>query len=70
MFFLYSLQDGLEMALFVGRYVSCMIMFVLGMKAPGIMHRIEYLEEEEDTRRNVPPRVSFYYFYIYFKNPH
>ncbi|CAB3222009.1 unnamed protein product [Arctia plantaginis] len=51
-----DLQDGLEMALFVGRYVSCMIMFVLGMKAPGIMHRIEYLEEDEDTRRNVPPR--------------
>ncbi|XP_063825603.1 ATP-binding cassette sub-family B member 6 [Ostrinia nubilalis] len=50
-----DLQDRLEMALFVGRYVSCMIMFVLGMKAPGIMHQFEYLEGD-DTRRLVPPR--------------
>ncbi|KAL0883110.1 hypothetical protein ABMA27_016570 [Loxostege sticticalis] len=49
-----DLQDRLEMALFVGRYVSCMIMFVLGMKAPGIMHQFEYLED--DSRRLVPPR--------------
>ncbi|XP_049873404.1 ATP-binding cassette sub-family B member 6 [Pectinophora gossypiella] len=50
-----DLQDRLEMALFVGRYVSCMIMFVLGMKAPGIMHQFEYLDNE-DGRRNIPPR--------------
>lgn len=50
-----DIQDRLEMALFVGRYVSCMIMFVLGMKAPGIMHQFEYLEGEE-ARRNFPPR--------------
>lgn len=49
-----NLQDRLEMALFVGRYVSCMIMFVLGMKAPGIMHQFEYLEDE--NRRQIPPR--------------
>ncbi|CAH0585678.1 unnamed protein product [Chrysodeixis includens] len=51
-----NLQDRLEMALFVGRYVSCMIMFILGMKAPGIMHQFEYLEADDDTRRNIPPR--------------
>lgn len=51
------------MALFVGRYVSCMMMFILGMKAPGIMHQFEYLEnEEDDVRRNIPPRVSFITF--------
>ncbi|KAL4715897.1 hypothetical protein ACJJTC_013197 [Scirpophaga incertulas] len=49
-----DLQDRLEMALFVGRYVSCMIMFVLGMKAPGIMNPFEHLED--DTRRVIPPR--------------
>ncbi|KAJ2949134.1 hypothetical protein O0L34_g6075 [Tuta absoluta] len=49
-----NLQDRLEMALFVGRYVSCMLMFILGMKAPGIMHQFEYLNNEE--RRNIPPR--------------
>ncbi|XP_026327453.1 ATP-binding cassette sub-family B member 6, mitochondrial isoform X2 [Hyposmocoma kahamanoa] len=50
-----DLQDRLEMALFVGRYVSCMIMFILGMKAPGIMHQFELLVNE-DIRRNLPPR--------------
>ncbi|CAG4971826.1 unnamed protein product [Colias eurytheme] len=51
-----NLQDRLEMALFVGRYVSCMIMFILGMKAPGIMHQFEYLEGEDGNRRNLLPR--------------
>lgn len=51
-----DLQDRLEMSLFVGRYVSCMLMFILGMKAPGIMHQFEYLDNEDDTRRNLPPR--------------
>ncbi|XP_072949280.1 ATP-binding cassette sub-family B member 6 [Epargyreus clarus] len=51
-----NLQDRLEMSLFVGRYVSCMIMFILGMKAPGIMHQFEYLESEDGNRRNLPPR--------------
>nr|XP_032517098.1 ATP-binding cassette sub-family B member 6, mitochondrial [Danaus plexippus plexippus] len=51
-----DLQDRLEMALFVGRYVSCMLMFILGMKAPGIMHPFEYLDSDDDNRRNIPPR--------------
>lgn len=51
-----DLQDRLEMSLFVGRYISCMIMFILGMKAPGIMHQFEYLESDDINRRNVPPR--------------
>ncbi|CAH2096146.1 unnamed protein product [Euphydryas editha] len=51
-----DLQDRLEMSLFVGRYISCMIMFILGMKAPGIMHQFEHLESDEINRRNIPPR--------------
>lgn len=51
-----NLQDRLEMSLFVGRYVSCMIMFVLGMKAPGIMHHFDYLEDQQEGRRNIQPR--------------
>ncbi|XP_034832420.1 ATP-binding cassette sub-family B member 6 [Maniola hyperantus] len=51
-----NLQDRLEMSLFVGRYVSCMIMFILGMKAPGIVHQFEYLLPDDENRRNVPPR--------------
>lgn len=47
-----------------------MIMFILGMKAPGIMHQFEYLESDDINRRNVPPRVSYIfkqlcYFYVY-----
>ncbi|XP_059052829.1 ATP-binding cassette sub-family B member 6 [Achroia grisella] len=50
-----DLQDRLEMSLFVGRYVSCMIIFVLGMKAPGIMHQFEYLESDDPTA-HIPTR--------------
>ncbi|GBP92675.1 ATP-binding cassette sub-family B member 6, mitochondrial [Eumeta japonica] len=46
------------MALFVGRYISCMIMFMLGLKAPGIMHQFEYLENDDSHRRNIPPRAA------------
>ncbi|XP_050682474.1 ATP-binding cassette sub-family B member 6 isoform X2 [Leptidea sinapis] len=49
-----DLQDRLEMTMFVGRYVSCMTMFVLGLKAPGIMHQFEYLEGDDGNRRNIP----------------
>lgn len=55
----FSLQDRLEMSLFVGRYVCCMIMFILGMKAPGIVHQFEYLESEDGQRRLIPPRVRY-----------
>lgn len=47
------------MSLFIGRYVSCMVMFVLGLKAPGIMHQFEYLEHD-DSDINIHPRVSTY----------
>ncbi|KAF9824859.1 hypothetical protein SFRURICE_001732 [Spodoptera frugiperda] len=50
-----TLQDRLEMSLFVGRYVSCMIMFVLGLKAPGIV-QYHYLGADDENRRNIPPR--------------
>ncbi|XP_014367210.2 ATP-binding cassette sub-family B member 6 isoform X1 [Papilio machaon] len=51
-----DLQDRLEMSLFVGRYVSCMMMFILGMKAPGIQHPFEYLDNDNGIQRNIPPR--------------
>lgn len=38
MFFSFnSMEDNLEMGLFVGRYISTMFIFVLGLKAPGIV---------------------------------
>lgn len=35
-----SAKDRTEMALFVLRYVSCMLIFVLGLKAPGIISHV------------------------------
>ncbi|KAL1123651.1 hypothetical protein AAG570_002727 [Ranatra chinensis] len=36
-FHMSSLTDKVQMALFVTRYVSCLLIFVLGLKAPGIV---------------------------------
>lgn len=38
----YRLTDKIEMALFVLRYVSCLGIFVLGLRAPGIMSYREF----------------------------
>lgn len=35
-----TIKDKIEMSLFVTRYISCLFIFVLGLKAPGILaHR-------------------------------
>lgn len=36
------MSDQIEMALFVARYITCLIIFVLGLKAPGIMQNVDY----------------------------
>lgn len=36
-FHLTSLKDKIEMSLFVLRYVACLLIFVIGLKAPGIV---------------------------------
>ncbi|KAE8740122.1 ABC-transporter, subfamily B member 03 [Frankliniella occidentalis] len=41
-FHLTTLTDKIEMALFVLRYVSCLGIFVLGLRAPGIMTYRDY----------------------------
>lgn len=40
------------MALFITRYISCLFMFLLGLKAPGITQNIDYFNLH-DTTRNV-----------------
>ncbi|XP_044763694.1 ATP-binding cassette sub-family B member 6 [Coccinella septempunctata] len=45
-------SDKIEMALFVIRYISCLLMFLLGLKAPGITQNIDYFNLH-DTTRNV-----------------
>lgn len=53
-----SLTDQIEMGLFVLRYLSTLIIFVLGLKAPGIMQSAEYFSLNDATRNFTPP-VSF-----------
>ncbi|VEN58269.1 unnamed protein product [Callosobruchus maculatus] len=47
----FHLSDQIEMALFVLRYVTCLLIFFLGLKAPGIMQNIDYFSLN-DAQRN------------------
>lgn len=52
-----SLRDEVEMALFVTRYICTLLIFVLGLKAPGIAANREddyiHLENEMNAVRNL-----------------
>ncbi|KAI2474120.1 ATP binding cassette (ABC) transporter subfamily B member [Diabrotica virgifera virgifera] len=41
-FKLKDLTDQLEMALFILRYIACLLIFFLGLKAPGIVNEVDY----------------------------
>ncbi|CAG9854344.1 unnamed protein product [Phyllotreta striolata] len=51
-FKLKNLTDELEMTLFVLRYITCLTIFMLGLKAPGIMLNIDYFHLN-DSQRNL-----------------
>lgn len=51
----FSLTDQIEMGLFVLRYISCLMVFVLGLKAPGIMQNVDYFNLNDSTRNYTPP---------------
>lgn len=53
----FSKTDQIEMALFVLRYVSCLIIFLLGLKAPGIMQNVDYFSLN-DSQRNISGQVG------------
>lgn len=44
-----SLHDEVEMGYFVARYVMCLLIFVLGLQAPGLMSLRDFLDS--DTAR-------------------
>lgn len=46
--------DKIEMGLFCLRYISCLSIFILGLKAPGITQNIDYFNLNDATR-NVNP---------------
>jgi ATP-binding cassette subfamily B (MDR/TAP) protein 6 len=54
-FQLKTTSDQIEMGLFVLRYISCLLMFLLGLKAPGITQNINYFTLNDSTR-NLPPQ--------------
>ncbi|CAG9818734.1 unnamed protein product [Phaedon cochleariae] len=56
-FELKNLTDQMEMALFVLRYVTCLLIFLLGLKAPGIMQNIDYFSLN-DPQRNFPSQEA------------
>lgn len=49
-FKLRNTTDQIEMALFVLRYVSCLMIFLLGLKAPGIMQNVDYFSLNDPQR--------------------
>lgn len=60
----FSMTDQIEMSLFVLRYVTCLFIFLLGLKAPGIMQTIDYFSLN-DPQRNFSPLVSLNIFCVY-----
>lgn len=67
-----SVRDKVEMSLFVSRYVCCLMIFVLGLKAPGITSNREddyiHLENETNTvrRKHCIIFTSFILFLLIF----
>ncbi|XP_069668711.1 ATP-binding cassette sub-family B member 6 isoform X2 [Periplaneta americana] len=51
-FHLTTLTDQVEMGVFVTRFVSCVILFVLGLRAPGIMTNRDYFDLNNSSRVN------------------
>lgn len=53
------LTDEIEMGMFVTRFVSCVILFVLGLRAPGIMTTRDYLNlNNSSSEHNIEIDVS------------
>ncbi|XP_044741155.1 ATP-binding cassette sub-family B member 6 [Chrysoperla carnea] len=59
-FHLHTLSDKLEMTLFVLRYTSCLCIFILGLKAPGILLNSDYynLNDSSSHITMIPPETA------------
>lgn len=57
-FQLKDLSDRIEMVLFILRYISCLILFVLGLKAPGIMQTVDYFSLHDSTSNLAPQQPN------------
>lgn len=56
-----TIRDKTEITLFVMRYISCLLIFVLGLKAPGLtlQNDEDYMHLENDTN-NVSIRCELF----------
>lgn len=52
------------MALFITRYLCCLLIFVLGLRAPGIMTSRDYFNLNQANERN--PEVNINLDFLYF----
>lgn len=58
-YFSFRLKDQVEMALFVLRYISCLAIFLLGLRAPGIMQNEDYFSlNDSNTGARINIAVS------------
>lgn len=73
-----SLRDKVELSLFIARYICSLLIFVLGIKAPGIVHNVddEYIHlDQENNSVSLRPtdifisflRIIFAFFLNYFQ---
>ncbi|ENN74715.1 hypothetical protein YQE_08706, partial [Dendroctonus ponderosae] len=53
-FQLQGITNKIQMSLFVVRYVLTLVLFALGLKAPGIIQNIDYFNLNDSTRNLVP----------------
>jgi hypothetical protein len=59
LFYFTRLTDEVEMGVFVTRFVFCVILFVLGLRAPGIMTTRDYFNlSNSSTEHNIQIDVS------------
>jgi len=58
------LTDEIEMGVFVARFVSCVILFVLGLRAPGIMTTRDYFNlSNSHSQHSIQIDVSWHMQY-------
>ncbi|CAB3368075.1 Hypothetical predicted protein [Cloeon dipterum] len=68
-FKLKDLTDDIEMGLFIGRYIACLLIFILGLQAPGLMTLRDYLDSDTarlhdtDEEQGQPPGSTFRNFW-------
>ena len=66
----FSDKDKVEMGLFIARYITTLLIFVIGLKAPGISNRrhdsdSEPLTNNQEVRNEIKSENPS--FFLYFK---